>query len=149
MELKLIKIVDKVVSARKLLGALGVDLHGNNTFLCPFHDDNKKSAKFYDDANNMYCFAERRVYGSYDMLRHLGASDKDIFLELKKAGKLSIIVEERKTDRVDLDINFIKDLQKKVLLKKLTMKEACRLLKENSIHVRLHTDVSEASEASN
>jgi len=146
MELRLIKIVDKVFSARKLLESLGVRIYGNNVFLCPFHDDNHNSAKFYEDANNMYCFAERRVYGSYDMLRHMEFSDKDIFLQLKKSGKLGTIIEEKKLDKVDLDMDFIKDLQKKVLLKKLTMNQACKLIKEKSIHVcEVHPDVPEES----
>ena len=126
MKLEYIKIADKVFSARKLLNHLGVEIYGNGTFLCPFHDDTRRSAKFFPEANNMYCFAERRVYGSYDMLRYLGKTDTDIFKSLRDSGKLGTIVPEVVSKKVSLKESDISDIRKNLLLKKLTLVDACR-----------------------
>jgi len=48
-----------------------IDIDSGLTFRCPFHDDNRKSAKLFDD-NAFWCFACQVQYTPYRMLRQAG-----------------------------------------------------------------------------
>ena len=49
----------------------GIRVNSGEKFLCPFHNDNRKSARIYDD-NAFYCFAENRQYTPYWILINSG-----------------------------------------------------------------------------
>ena len=49
---------------------------------CPFHDDSSKSAKLFDDG--LWCWAEHKRYGSYDLMILLGHTDAQILKSLSK-----------------------------------------------------------------
>lgn len=55
----------------------GVELHPGYTTICPFHHDHRKSAKVFND-NALVCFAERKTYRSYDVLKLMGVTDEVI-----------------------------------------------------------------------
>lgn len=55
------------------------------TLRCPFHEDNSKSAKLFED-NRLYCWACHKQYGSYDVLQVLGVSDDEITRKLSRMG---------------------------------------------------------------
>ena len=78
------RVVNAVCQMEPLLKLLGVDLSqtGSTTFHCPFprhHGrDNKKSAQFFPDTNQVYCYTEHWTYRPYDVMRILGYSDNEI-----------------------------------------------------------------------
>lgn len=49
----------------------GLRIEPGEKFLCPFHNDNRKSAKIFED-NAFYCFAEGRQYTPYWILINAG-----------------------------------------------------------------------------
>jgi len=73
-----IRQVNDQCNVKLLLKTIGVDVEGNPTCHCPFHPDGKKSAKYYEDGNSIYCFAESKQYKAYDILRFIGFKDEDI-----------------------------------------------------------------------
>lgn len=79
------KIVNRVFNMRKLLLAYDSSIYLTDvvtTFCCPFPNhggpDERKSAKYYADTNEVFCFAERKTYRPYDVLKLMGRSDDDI-----------------------------------------------------------------------
>lgn len=75
-----IAYLNKILKVEDLLEEYaGVEVHGGHTIHCPFHNDERKSAKFYKD-NAVYCFAESKMYRPYDILLHYGVS----FAEMQK-----------------------------------------------------------------
>lgn len=77
-------VVNSVCPIEPLLNLLGVDLShtGSTTFHCPFPKhpgrDRKKSAQFFPDTNQVYCYTEHWTYRSYDIMKILGYSDNEI-----------------------------------------------------------------------
>ena len=79
MKLENIKRVNKVISVRDVLEELGVEIDPSGLLFCPFHDDvHKKSAKLYEDSNKIWCFVEKRHYGSCDVMKKLGYSEENM-----------------------------------------------------------------------
>lgn len=76
------------------------------TLRCPFHEDNSKSAKLFED-NRLYCFTCHKQYGSYDALQLLGVSDADI---KRKLSKMGVVV-------LDPDKEFVVDEESAKILK--------------------------------
>lgn len=82
----LIKAVNQKFDLVGLLRALRcrVDMVPT-TLRCPFHDDNSKSAKLFED-NRLFCWTCHKQYGPYDALQLLGVSDSEIMRQLSKMG---------------------------------------------------------------
>ena len=70
--------VNRQCSVALLLKRYGIDVDSSSKSYCPFHKDDRKSAKYYEDGNSFYCFAESKQYRAYDILKELGFSDDDI-----------------------------------------------------------------------
>jgi len=85
--------VNAVFSMKRLLLRLGTRVWRTGSILCPFHEDTRRSAKYYEQSDEIFCFAEFKTYRAYDCLRALGASDRDI---LAKISRLDIKIESRK-----------------------------------------------------
>lgn len=55
-----------------LLRELGVEIPQNGQIFCPFHDNTRtEAAKYYEDTNKVWCFAEQKMYHAYDAMRLL------------------------------------------------------------------------------
>lgn len=104
MKLELIKKVNEVISMRDMLVEYGSDVSPSGLLFCPFHDDeNKKSAKYFSDSNKMWCFVERKLYGSYDVMKLMGYSDESI--ERLVGGDVSNI-DSSSDSSVDVGVKF-------------------------------------------
>jgi hypothetical protein len=77
-------LVNRAFSVKALLAELGVHVDGSQAILCPFHPDQRKSAKFYAHSNEVYCFAETKTFRAYDILKRLGVPDRAILKNLHK-----------------------------------------------------------------
>lgn len=53
-----------------------VRLVPNTSCLCPFHEDSRRSAKFF--TNSLVCFAETKTYRPWDVLQWFGLSADQI-----------------------------------------------------------------------
>jgi hypothetical protein len=77
---ELIKITNANFNVMSLLQEAGVYNPSPGAMVfCPFHEDKaggKRSAKIHKDG--LYCFSERKSYKSYDILKWLDHSDKEI-----------------------------------------------------------------------
>lgn len=64
--------INKNVSMRDLMEGNGFDIEQSGRCFCPFHlNVNTPAAKFFDDNNDLRCFAEQRSYSAFDMLKVL------------------------------------------------------------------------------
>lgn len=68
------------------------------TFRCPFHDDNRKSAKLYPD-NAFFCFAEGRQYKAHEIMLMTGTKIEELAKEVPDS---YVQVEEKPKDIVSL-----------------------------------------------
>ena len=75
---------------------LNVDALPGFTLHCPFHNDGRKSAKFFPD-NAIFCYAESKMYRPFDLLIYIGMNYEEI------------------ADRYGVDLNF--KLEKRILYK--------------------------------
>lgn len=77
---RVVQFINKNVSLQELLMKYyKVSATPGRTFRCPFHSDDRKSAKLFND-NHFICFAEGRQYSSYSVLKKNGYT----FLDLEK-----------------------------------------------------------------
>lgn len=60
-----------------LLEIYGVRVHLGAKFLCPFHNDNRRSAKLFED-NSFFCFAEGKQYSPYWILIKAGKKHSEL-----------------------------------------------------------------------
>lgn len=70
--------VNKHVSMHPYLEQLtGEKVHGK--IYCPFHDNqNTPAAKYFEDSNELYCFAEQKKYRVVDAMEKLGYTVEDV-----------------------------------------------------------------------
>ena len=113
MDWKLKKAVNAKFDMAALLRQMGADIPMVPcTLACPFHNDNRKSAKLFED-NKMYCWTEQRMFGPYDALKALGVSDNKIQRMLMDVGIKASEIEEKK---VEIDKEAATALRKRFLL---------------------------------
>lgn len=65
-------IINKYISMTKQFDQLDIDYRINGNMLCPFHqNENTPAAHLYADDNGyrLWCFAESRMYGSWDVYK--------------------------------------------------------------------------------
>ena len=88
------------------------------TLRCPFHEDNSKSAKLFED-NRLYCWTCQKQYGAYDALQAMGISDAEIKRKLSKLGVV-VLDEGRKFEP---DEERAKDLKLQFRRGEITLSE--------------------------
>ena len=90
-----IKAVNQSFDMVGLLRASGVRINRIPvTLRCPFHEDNSKSSKLYED-NKLWCWTCHKMYGPYDVLSQLLAvSDGEIRRKLSSLGSIALEEEE-------------------------------------------------------
>ena len=79
-------VINKFISLPKFLGKLGYDVRESGSMFCPFHDDEgggHPSAKLYHDDTGyrVFCFVERKQFGSWDAIRLLTKEKPDNYFE--------------------------------------------------------------------
>lgn len=87
---QLVRIINQNFSLVQLLVAAGVRVHEGDdeeVMFCPFHPNvNTPAAKRYRD-NRIFCYAERRQFGPYDVLTQLlGYKDEELLDIVVKEG---------------------------------------------------------------
>ena len=70
----LVKRINKFYKVEDILEKLFNIRLFSDTIICPFHDDNRKSAKVYHDkdGDRIYCFTESKQYAISDILLFKG-----------------------------------------------------------------------------
>ena len=85
-------VANKVLKVENILSKLGLQVSPGESFCCPFHDDNRSSAKLYED-NAFYCYACGVQFTPYRCLKELGISDEEIGKNLPLEGYAGCIAE--------------------------------------------------------
>lgn len=82
MQSGLKKLLNSNLRMAKVLKQVYGIVPRSSAFPCPFPEhgsvDVHPSAKFFEDANEVYCFAEQRVYTVYDVLIGAGQTDAQL-----------------------------------------------------------------------
>jgi len=60
-------LLNSKLSLLKMLKKLGAEVRANGTLCCPFHDDERPSAKLFPD-NRMWCFTCGKMYFPVDFI---------------------------------------------------------------------------------
>lgn len=81
---------------------MGVEVEKTAAILCPFHGDSKRSAKYFEDSNELYCWTCSKTYRAYDMLRFLGFPSNEIKKNLRE-NQIKPIVRRKKSILPDED----------------------------------------------
>lgn len=130
------------LNMKLILNNYGIKINSSNMFKCPFHKDDKPSAKCYD--NSFYCFSCNRSGDLIQFVKYLyklnfqeamekiiddfglglkskGNYDKSKILEMQRQDKLRELEKEKKKDyfrrlckRKDLYDNLINKWQKEI-----------------------------------
>jgi len=69
---------------KALLRKVGVYVDRSQSIWCPFHEDGRKSAKYYEDSDEVFCFADTKTYRAYDVLKKLGVPDEKIITAIRQ-----------------------------------------------------------------
>lgn len=113
-----IRVVNQEFDLVMLLRAMDIPVHMvPATLRCPFHEDNSKSAKLFED-NRMFCWTCHKQFGAYDALQVLGVSDSEIKRQLSQKGV--VLLEKDKEFTVDEEA--AKTLKTQFRLKKIPMR---------------------------
>ncbi len=67
-----IQAINDRVNMQDFLQLADVEISRNGMLYCPFHpNENTKAAKYFSDSNKVWCYAEQKMYGTYDVLNKL------------------------------------------------------------------------------
>lgn len=78
-------------SAKDILNYIGCNLTETSPCRCPFHGkhaegrgmfESRQSAKFFEETNTLYCWAESKTYRPYDMLEFLGWTKQQMISQI-------------------------------------------------------------------
>lgn len=104
MKPDLVRLLNRTVKIEKVLKVVyGIDIPPNVPFPCPFPDHGSDdlahpSAVWYEGGNDVYCWAEQRVYSVYDALKAAGKTDNELtsFI-VTEMGAESLLKSEKKS----------------------------------------------------
>jgi len=99
---RLQNIINAAYDMEALLHHLKMYIKTSGSCQCPFHGDQKCSAKLYPD-NSIFCWTCNRRYAPYDVLHTImELPNSQIIVEVKKAGKWTEPPRKSKKDEVFL-----------------------------------------------
>jgi hypothetical protein len=96
-----IEWINNNVGIEDYLEELGVNIPANGKVFCPFHYNvNTPAAKVYDKDGKqcLYCYTERRFYGTFDVMRKLGYPDEKIHEIVPREYWYTMIDEQKVND---------------------------------------------------
>lgn len=96
-EWRVAQYINQAFSPKTLLAKIyGLNVEVGRAFCCPFHNDQRKSAKLFGDA--VHCFKERRQYRAYDILMLNGFSFDELSKEVPKDFKFTAPIKRNLKD---------------------------------------------------
>lgn len=91
------KLLTNMLSMEEVFKRNGNRISSSGTHFCIFHENtDTPSAKYYNDSNLVWCFAEQKMYTVYDALKVFGENPEKVFNDL-----WSNMTQERKLELME------------------------------------------------